>query len=218
MSPLGTIFIIIVCLVMPVLAMRAARQLESRRLKPSVHDILMSTIVTHGTVGILAVLAARANGVVLFPAPTFRWTDAAAGAAFLVLASLANLLRWRVMSDAEREHVSWLRPQSRRDLAAWAAISLVAGVAEEVIYRGTLFGLVHQMVDSYWASVGACVFVFALGHWVQGRGAMVIIVIFAAAFHVLVRLTGDLYTAIVVHVVYDFAAGMLLWRLSAGAR
>jgi membrane protease YdiL (CAAX protease family) len=66
--------------------------------------------------------------------------------------------------------------------------------------------------------VGACVFVFALGHWVQGRGAMVIIVIFAAAFHVLVRLTGDLYTAIVVHVVYDFAAGMLLWRLSAGAR
>jgi membrane protease YdiL (CAAX protease family) len=196
---------------MPVMAVRAARSLSRMRVKPTVQEILLSTLATHGVVGGLAVGAAWAEGIELWPRPTFGWLDAGAAAAFLVLAGMANLWRWHAVEERERDELSWLRPQSPRDFAAWAGISLLAGVTEEVIYRGVLLGIIEPLLGSYWPAVAVCVLVFALGHWAQGRGAMLIIVFFALAFHVLVRVTGDLYTAIAVHVAYDFGAGVLLW-------
>ena len=59
-----------------------------------------------------------------------------------------------------------------------------------------------------------CVLVFAISHFVQGWRAMVVIVALAAASHGIVYLTGDLYTAMFVHVVYDFLAGVMLLRLA----
>jgi membrane protease YdiL (CAAX protease family) len=184
------------------------------RVKPTVREILLSTLATHGVVGGLAVWAAWAEGIELWPRPTFDWMDAGAAAAFLALAGAANVWRWHAVNRNERDELSWLRPQSPNDFAAWAAISLLAGVSEEVIYRGALLGVMEQLLGSYWPAVAVCVAVFALGHWAQGRGAMLIIVVFALLFHLLVRVTGDLYTAIGVHVAYDFGAGVLLWAAS----
>jgi len=56
--------------------------------------------------------------------------------------------------------------------------------------------------------------VFALAHFAQGWRAVLVIVAFAAASHGIVSATGDLYTAMFVHVVYDFLAGVLILRLA----
>lgn len=213
MTVLGAVFVAVVCVAMPVLAIRAARGLARSPCKPSVQDVLLSTLITHGVVGVLALFAARSSGISLFPPPSFTSVDLFAGILFLALAMLANIWHWRATSEAGRAELSWLRPRTPGDFAAWAGVSLLAGVMEEIIYRGALMGIMHQAMDAYWPALGVCVAAFALGHWAQGRAAMVIIVLFAAGFHLLVRITGDLYTAVAVHVVYDFAAGVLLWAL-----
>ena len=58
----------------------------------------------------------------------------------------------------------------------------MAGIAEEIIYRGALFGLFQQLLGNDSAAIALCVAAFALGHFVQGRGAMLIVILFAVAF------------------------------------
>lgn len=224
---MGIVFVVLVCVVVPVLAIRSARAVESSHVKPTIAQVLASTVVLQGALAVLGYITARVNGITLFPPASLEWRDVLAGGVFLVLALLANSWRWRTTDDEHKERMSWLRPQSGRDVAAWGLISLVAGVCEELIYRGVLLGVVLGWLrqipglageGGYWAAVGICVLAFAVGHWVQGRGAMLVVLVFAAGFHVLVRVTGDLYTAMVVHVAYDFLAGMALWWLGRRAK
>ena len=218
MTFLGAAFVAGVCILMPALAIRAAGQLARAHVKPTTRDVLLSTLITHGTVGLLALLAARNSGIVLFPPPEFTLRDVLAAGIFLTLALVANVWHHGAAGEAERDEMSWLAPRTPGDFLAWAGISLLAGVSEEIIYRGALLGIIHGALDAYWPAVGVCVIAFSLGHWAQGRVAMLVITVFALGFHLLVRVTGDLYTAIVVHVVYDFAAGVLLWALAYRGR
>lgn len=228
MSWIGIVFTLVVCVAMPVMAIRAATRLHRMDVKPTLTDVLVSTFITHGIVGVLAVVAAYDKGVKLFPAPAPARIDLVAGAVFLAAALGANLFQWRIASRDELDRMAWLEPRTRNDFLLWAGISLLAGIMEEVIYRGALLGIMQSALENsgwvrdggggYWWAVAVCVVAFTLGHWAQGLGAMMIIVLFAVAFHVLVRMTGDLYTAIVVHVIYDFIAGVLLWIVGRARR
>lgn len=215
MSWLAIVFLVIMCGVLPVLSIRAARQMKAQQAKPTIPELFINTLIMQGTLSALAIGAANTSGIALFPRPTFTLAGALAGAIFLALALVANVWRWRVLDPAEREELSWLRPRGGRDVGAWAGVALTAGTCEEIIYRGALYGLVLQATANEWATIALCVVVFALGHWVQGRGAMLIVVLFAVGFHALVRITGDLYTAMIVHAVYDFAAGLVLLKLAS---
>lgn len=218
MDVFAIIFILIVCIAMPVLAIRTARQIERHNLRPSLRDLFASTLITHAVLVALALLAAHRNNLALFPRPSLQWQVALAGAAFLLTALAVMLVRSRRQSAAESTRMSWMRPQRRSDLWLWLGISLIAGIAEEIVYRGALLGLLAPRVGGEWPAIALCVIAFGLGHWVQGAGAMLVVVVFAVGFHLLVRLSGDLYTAIAVHVLYDFLAGLLLWRISAPPR
>lgn len=213
MSFPGAMLIVVVCAVMPWMAIRTARELRARRFHVTTRDVLISTIVSHGLVTLLAIWAAWNDSIGLFPRPSVSGKDVLAGAWLLVAAGVANVLRWQRLGPGERDEATWIRPKSARDLVLWACVSVLAGVSEEMIYRGALLGVLERATGSYGVAVGACVIAFVLGHWVQGRGAMIIITLFALAFHALVWFTGDLYTAIVVHALYDFAAGAALWAM-----
>jgi membrane protease YdiL (CAAX protease family) len=90
----------------------------------------------------------------------------------------------------------------------------VAGIVEEIVYRGALFTLWQRVLGSWWAAAALCSLAFALAHFVQGWRAMVVIIAFALGSHAIVRLTGDLYTVMAVHVVYDFLAGLIVIGLA----
>lgn len=206
--------IVVVCAIMPWMAIRTARELRARRFHVTMRDVLLSTLVTHGTATLLALWAAWADGAELFPRPSVGGRDVLAGACILIAAGVVNVLRWQHLGPDGRDEATWIRPKTHADLARWAGVSVLAGVSEEIVYRGALLGVLERATGSYGVAVGACVAAFVLGHWVQGRGAMIIITLFALAFHALVWFTGDLYTAIVVHVLYDFGAGLVLWARS----
>jgi membrane protease YdiL (CAAX protease family) len=91
-------------------------------------------------------------------------------------------------------------------------VALTAGIVEEIIYRGVMIALWQRILGSWWAAMMVCVAVFSLVHFLQGWRAMAAIALTAMAAHLIVRATGDLYTAMTVHFVYDLIAGVVLLR------
>ncbi len=211
-DPVGWTFVIVICLVVPWMAYRSAAFLRASGLRPSLGQTLLSVALLQGVLVVLALWAAARAGVQIFGPVSFDGRGALLGAAVLVGALAINPIRWRFRTETEKRRVAWLGPQRASDAGAWLLIALVAGVAEEIIYRGALLGLLEPMLGGWWPAVGVCVAACAAAHWVQGWSAMLIIIGFAFCFHVLVRVTGDLYTAMAVHILYDFAVGwLLLW-------
>src|SRR5207248_1049618 len=98
--------------------------------------------------------------------------------------------------------------QSYEELGWWAAVSLAAGIIEESVYRGVLFGILFYWLDNWWVAALLCSLSFALGHAIQGWKSTVIIFVMALMFHGLVRVTGSRYVAMVVHAAYDLIAGV----------
>ena len=94
----------------------------------------------------------------------------------------------------------------------WVAVSVGAGLTEEITYRGVLFQLWSRLTPIPLA-VGLCALVFALVHFHSGARSMAIIFVMALVFHAIVWWTGSLYTAIAVHAIYDLAAGIIFMRL-----
>lgn len=54
--------------------------------------------------------------------------------------------------------------------------------------------------------------------WIQGAETALIIAVISVGMHVVVRLSGDLYTAMALHFVYDLLAGIVLRAAAAGLR
>jgi hypothetical protein len=162
----------------------------------------------------MALCAMNYDRLELFPRPELGWKEPVLALAFLVPALGTLPLRWRWKPLDQRRRSLWLYPRGPRDMMRWAIVSLLAGTIEEIVYRGTLLQLWQRVLGSWWPAMLACALVFAVAHFVQGWRAMLVILAFGAGFHAIVRITGNLYTAMFVHVVYDFSAGIVLMRLA----
>ena len=97
---------------------------------------------------------------------------------------------------------------TRAERAWWLIVSLLAGVGEEVTWRGVQTALLVPVVGSYWIAALLSGVSFALAHAVQGWKSVVGILGFALGFQVLVVASGSLYVAMAVHVAYDITAGL----------
>ena len=123
-------------------------------------------------------------------------------------------LRWKFLSDEEKRRSLATRPQQTGDLGPWFAISLAAGVVEEIVYRGVMMTLLLPMTRNWWVSVAICVLFFALGHVNQPlRMVALVLAPLAVGLHLLVGWTGALYLAMATHFLYDFFAGVIYIRL-----
>jgi len=213
-SPSGWVFLVVIGVAFPLLAMRTAFRVRQPGPKPTATQHLISVVVSQGLTLALALPAIRFDRLELFPRLDLGWEDPGLAIAFL-LVTLATLpARWRWKPVEERGRNLWLFPRSARDLGRWALIALIAGILEEIVYRGVMLQLLQRLLGSWWPAMLVCVAVFSLSHFVQGWRAMLVIVAFAAASHGIVLATGDLYTAMFVHVVYDFLAGVMVLRLA----
>jgi membrane protease YdiL (CAAX protease family) len=92
-------------------------------------------------------------------------------------------------------------------------VSLIAGIGEEITWRGVQMALVVALTGNYWLAIALCAISFALAHAGQGWQSAAIIVVFGLGFHLLVWLAGSLYVAMAVHLAYDLTAGISYGRL-----
>jgi membrane protease YdiL (CAAX protease family) len=92
-----------------------------------------------------------------------------------------------------------------------AAIALLAGVGEEMLFRGTLQAALER-ASSPWTGIAAASLLFGVLHAITPTYALIATLI-GAYLGLLLRFTGNILTPIVVHALYDF---VVLYYLLAG--
>jgi len=109
-----------------------------------------------------------------------------------------------------------LAPTNVREVAAWIFLCILAGIAEEVVFRGYL-----QRQFTAWARgaaaagvVGSALF-FGAAHGYQGARNMVLLAVFGALFSLLVLFRRSLRPGIFAHAWHDLIAGLVLAFLHA---
>lgn len=212
-SLLGWAFVVFVTLVVPWAVLRnreSALAMAGIPLALRFYAMLLPQVV----LGVLALVTGFAEGIELFPAQApalFAW---AAGAAFLGVAVVLVRPHWRRSIEEDKPTWRLFAPSNRRERRMWIALSLSAGIGEELVWRGVLPALIARLTGSLALGIALSVASFALAHAIQGLRSVLAIAAIAAAFHVLVFISGSLYPAMVVHFVYDVIAGFTYARFA----
>jgi membrane protease YdiL (CAAX protease family) len=219
---LELMYLFVFCGFVPMGALRTARKLDRAATHSSARPAgtwyFAYTVLLQVIFLVLALVVARKEWIELFPSPKGLLFPLAVGGLVLAIAICLIPMRWHRLSPEQRRRLASICPTSARHLWWWSAVSLLAGVSEEITYRGVLHQLLVRLLRSWWPATLVCIVAFALGHAVQGRRSVAAIGVFALVFHLLVLLAGNLYVAMPVHVLYDFAAGVALVRLERSAR
>lgn len=207
-------FILGMVLVLPALAMRTAHVLDSGRAKlPPRAAVHLNTLVTLGVLLGVSLTVARLESVLLFPSWSPTWTDAAAVGGFLVLMVGILLTRIGRLDPVKRERLERVTMSDWRDprqLGPYFLVCLMAGVSEEIAYRGVLTDLLTRATGSHAAAIVIACIAFGAAHAVQGWRSAALAAVFAAVFHAMVELTGNLYAAMIAHAAYDLIAGFVI--------
>ena len=148
------------------------------------------------------------------PRATLTLLAGLALAAGLALYYRRLLGRTEHLDDIKRELLADapVVPRARADLPSWTALSLTAGVAEEIVYRGYLIWYLGQFMPEALAVPGAAA-VFTLGHLYQSPKSAAKVFLLALVFGVLYVWSGALWPVMVAHAMVDLAAGVFSIRL-----
>ncbi len=142
------------------------------------------------------------------PALLLRTTGAIAVAAIGLM--LAFHLVERVTGIGETAILRQLIPRTGPERAVFTGLSFVAGLGEEVAYRGYLLALLTPAFGDPWTAVAVSSASFGLLHAYQGAVGIVRTALLGAAFAASLVWSGTLWPAIAVHTVVDLVGGLWL--------
>jgi membrane protease YdiL (CAAX protease family) len=161
----------------------------------------------------LSLLVALVQRIPLFPRALPPLSAVLAGVALYVAAVAYMRPRWRRAVESRARVVHFFMPANALERAWWIAVAFLAGVGEEITWRGVQAALVGVITGDFWIAALLCSISFGLTHIIQGWRSAALITVFALGFHTLVWLAGSLYVAMAVHVAYDITAGISYGRL-----
>lgn len=113
-------------------------------------------------------------------------------------------------------NIDHLIPRNRAELALGAALSVSAGVTEELLFRLFLPLLLVLITGNGWIAFGVPVLMFGAMHRYQGWAGVIATTAIGALFAALYLLTQSLAVAMVAHVLIDLN-GLVLRPLLVGA-
>jgi membrane protease YdiL (CAAX protease family) len=103
-------------------------------------------------------------------------------------------------------------PRNPRDYRAFIALSVTAGIVEEIVYRGYfIWYLAHVM--PVWTAVIASSLVFGLSHAYQGMGAIMRTGLGGLVFGMLYVFSGSIWVAIIAHALFDILQSQTILEL-----
>jgi membrane protease YdiL (CAAX protease family) len=193
---------------------RSRKRIATVAVLPSRARHFVTTILVLSLILVLALLVARVDRIPLFPRtmPTLLQIGAGIAIAGVLAACMRPLWRQSVAQGDRR--IYFFTPSNALERGLWIGVSLVAGVGEEVTYRGVLYVLFLTLTHSPWAAALLSAAWFAAGHAVQSARSMAIIFLFSLVFQGLALWTGALYVAMLAHFLYDVIAGLTYSRLA----
>jgi membrane protease YdiL (CAAX protease family) len=119
----------------------------------------------------------------------------------------------RVAARPKLGSVTFILPHTRNEHRWFLALSLTAGVCEELLYRGYVVWALTPWLGVLGAFAAATV-VFAVGHAYQGRKGVVRVIFVGAVMGAMVLSTNWLLPAVIVHALVDIGSGTVgYWLL-----
>jgi membrane protease YdiL (CAAX protease family) len=199
---------------LPALAVRVRRkQLPTDQPLPDRLRYFQKTAFELVMLATVSLLVAWVQRIPLFPRSLPPLGAVIAGVALYAAAVAFMRPRWRRAVERRARVVHLFMPANARERAWWIAVAILAGVGEEITWRGVQAALAGVVTGSFWIAALFCSTSFGLTHFIQGWRSAAVIVVFALGFHTLVWLAGSLYVAMAVHVAYDITAGLSYGRL-----
>ncbi|HVT45474.1 MAG TPA: type II CAAX endopeptidase family protein [Thermoanaerobaculia bacterium] len=211
MSISAAAFLILTVVVLPLLAWLSKKKLDQGFTFPRLPFYLES-------IGIQTILLTASVTVAWLSRIPLRFDlpdpgEIVLGLGVLFVALATMVLGWRLASEITKQRLLAIVPATRKERIVWIVVSAAAALGEEVTYRGVLFELMHGVFGTWLVAALIASTIFAGAHLVQGWKNAGIIVVFAFVFHLLVRVTGSLTTAVAIHFLYDLITGYTLPRL-----
>jgi len=107
-------------------------------------------------------------------------------------------------------------PVGRTEIAAFAVVSLTAGICEELLYRGWLIHFFGVLLGSIWAGMVVAAIFFGLGHAYQGRNGIAATGVLGLVFGTMFVLVRSLVPGQVLHAAIDLVNGTLAGGIVKG--
>lgn len=169
----------------------------------------------------LAYLGIRLAGMTLREVIGGRWEtvedallDVAIGFGFFIflLVTVASLglafhLNRPGNIDQGKQVIQAIAPRSGTELAVFICLSVVAGLVEEVVFRGYLQKEFGNLARSAWIGMFVSAALFGLSHGYEGKQRMVIIFVLGALFGTLTILRRSLRPGMIAHAAFDAFVG-----------
>ena len=145
------------------------------------------------------------------------WTDIAIALGFwfaslIALGAVGLLLRRAHLHPEDiRAIVSQMAPSSIGELAFWIALSISAGICEELIFRGYLQQQFTALTRHIWLGIAISAVFFGLAHGYEGISGMLLIVLYGVFFGILAHLRRSLRAGMFAHAWHDSLSGIVLY-------
>jgi membrane protease YdiL (CAAX protease family) len=141
--------------------------------------------------------------------------DVAIAVPFWVLWEAVAYALHRVVGSSSAKSVGDLLPRSLLEILIWIALSITAGVCEELAFRGYLQQQFHAMTGNIAVAVMAQALVFGMAHAYQGWKAVIVIGVLGALYGALVAWRRNVRASVLAHAWGDIWEGWLkfvIWR------
>lgn len=214
LAPTTAGLVALLTVVVPIVAFSQARLLEA--LRPSRLEIYRSSMVS---ISVLCVLV-LADGFYNLGLTAMRLAPGTSLAQLFVgvglgVASVAVIwvsveVAHRVFGLREPDFVRRLLPQSRREKWTFFVLSILAGVGEEIAYRGFLLTAVALWSGSLTVALIVSSMTFGLAHAYQATPGILRTGLLGLLFGACVLMTDSLVPAIVAHTLIDWIMGLWL--------
>ena len=208
--------------VLPLL-LAAQGAIDARALRETpVEAAYVSSMVLIWAIGAAAAWAGAESGftpaemglVSVDAASGVLWVGAMTVAA-IGIAWIGTRFGWR-----ESETLEWLLPESARERALFVALSISAGIGEELAYRAFLIPALERASGSLALAVVVSSIAFGMMHGYQQASGAIRASLLGALLAVPVLVTGSVLPSMAAHALYDIVAGLLItdWLVPGRAR
>ncbi len=137
------------------------------------------------------------------------WLDVAVALPFWVVWEAAGRLMHLLLGPSRLEAVNALLPQSPVEILLWIALSVSAGICEEIVFRGYFQKQFQALTGSLVAAVLIQAILFGAGHAYQGMKQVAVITVLGVLYGLLAVWRRTLRPGMLAHAWSDINSGYL---------